>query len=126
MLDTNICIAFLLRPTPPLIDRFDRHFGQLQLSAISAAELRVGNRTSEDPQGDADRVEMFISQVALKNFNDEAAIHYGRIVRQVGVKRTSFDRLIAAHALSLGLTLVTANVADFADVPGLAVEDWTQ
>ena len=40
-------------------------------------------------------------------------------------KRGTFDRLIAAHALALGLTVVTNNERDFADVPGLKVENWT-
>ena len=45
--------------------------------------------------------------------------------RQLPFKRGSYDRLIAAHALSLGLTVVTGNTKHFADVPGLKVENWT-
>ena len=57
----------------------------------------------------------------MLDFDFKAAVAYAAIP----FKRASYDRLIAAHALSHGLTVVTANVADFADVPGLLVEDWT-
>ncbi|PMZ78725.1 VapC toxin family PIN domain ribonuclease, partial [Pseudomonas sp. FW306-2-11AD] len=50
-----------------------------------------------------------------------AAREYARLP----FKRARFDRLLAAHALSLGATIVTNNEADFADVPGLRVENWS-
>jgi len=63
----------------------------------------------------------FLEEIILLPFDESAARAYARLP----FKRVSFDRLIAAHALSLGLTLVTSNETDFADVPGLKVENWT-
>lgn len=125
LLDTNVCIDFLLGRSQPLRERIGQHFGALAVSAITVAELRVGSRTSSDPRGDERRVDDFVALVGLVPFDDKAANAYGRVVREVGIRRKSFDRLIGAHALSLGLVLVTNNEADFADIPGLRVENWT-
>jgi len=64
----------------------------------------------------------FFTLIAALPFDRAAAEYYAKIP----FRRGRFDRLIAAHALALGLTVVTANEADFADVPGLRVENWTQ
>lgn len=125
LLDTNVCIAFLVRPTQELIARLDANFGQLAVSAITVAELRVGNRTSSDPRGDEERLNVFLASVAAKPFDEAAALEYGKLVQATRVERMSFDRLIGAHAIALGRTLVTSNEKDFADMPGLRVENWT-
>ena len=62
-----------------------------------------------------------IEQVAVLPFDQAAASIYA----ELSFKRAGYDRLIAAHAMALGLIVATANVRDFADVPGLRVEDWT-
>lgn len=124
LLDTNACLDFLLARRAAIAPRMARAFGRLAVSAITAAELHVGNRYSAQPDEDARRVDHFLSRVAVKPFDDAASRRYANVVRLLGVQRTSFDRLIAAHALSLDLTLVTNNERDFADVPGLRVENW--
>lgn len=92
---------------------------------ISLAELRVGaKQIGADPEDDR-RLDAFVRLLNVREFDEGAAETYGMIAKTIGVKRKSFDRLIAAHALSLGLTLITNNEADFADVPGLKVENWT-
>lgn len=125
LLDTNVCIDFLLGRSDRLVEKIGRAFGKLAVSAITVAELRVGSRTSHDPEGDARRIDAFLAGVDVMSFDDKAAMAYGAAVREVGVKRKSFDRLIGAHAVALGFTLITGNEADFADVPGLKVENWT-
>ncbi len=124
LLDTNVCIDFLIRPTNQLIARLDQNFCSLSVSMITVAELRVGKQTSTDPKADDDRLNIFLDGVGVRNFDEAAAVEYGKLVRSVGMNRKSFDRLIAAHALALGFVLVTSNVKHFADVPGLVVEDW--
>ena len=62
----------------------------------------------------------------MKPFDDAAARFYANVIRVMGVERTSFDRLIAAHALSLDVALVTNNLRHFLKVPGLRVENWTE
>ena len=59
--------------------------------------------------------------VPILAFDEGAARQYGKLP----FKRARFDRLLAAHALSIGATVITNNEGDFADVPGLKVENWT-
>lgn len=125
LLDTNACIDFLERRSERLIAAVDRNFGQLSVSSITAAELLVGARGSTDSKRDAEHIEMFLSGLVVHPFDLRAARKYGALIRQIGVRRNSFDRLIGVHAVTLGHTLVTRNRQDFADVPGLVVEDWT-
>jgi tRNA(fMet)-specific endonuclease VapC len=125
LLDTNVCIDFLLHPTPSLISRFDLNFGQLAVSTITVAELRVGKQTSTDPKSDERRLNEFLAALDVRVFDERAALEYGNVVRSSGIDRKSFDRLIGAHAVAVGLTLVTNNLKHFADVPGLKVENWT-
>lgn len=126
LLDTNACLDFLLLRSPGLVERLGETFPSCSVSTITVAELRVGNRTSTDPLEDDRKLDLFLSALDVEPFDAAAADRYGRMMRDLALKRTSFDRLIAAHALSLGLTLVTSNTSDFADVPGLRIEDWTQ
>jgi tRNA(fMet)-specific endonuclease VapC len=124
LLDTNACIDFLVGRSTRLADRMGDAFGRLAVSTITVAELQVGSKTSQDAEGDKRRLDAFLAGVDVLPFDEAAAATYGTIARQIGVRRQSFDRLIAAHALSLGLTVVTRNETDFADVPGLKTENW--
>lgn len=127
LLDTNVCIDFALARSDALRDRIRDAFAQgLSISAVTLAELRVGARhQGADPEDDK-RLDKLVRVLALRDFDAAAAEAYGRIARQIGLKRRSFDRLIAAHAVALDLTLVTRDEVDFADVPGLKVENWSK
>lgn len=126
LLDTDICIDFVDGRSGVAKLRVEREFRHgLAISSITAGELLVGARASSDPVEDARRIEAFVQVMHCHDFDEAAARSYARIAKQIGVKRKSFDRLIAAHALALGLILVTSNVKQFADVPGLKVENWT-
>ena len=111
---------------PAIAPRVERAFGRLAVSSITAAVLHVGNRRSTEPDEDARRVDHFLRRVEAQPFDDAAARFYAKVVRSMGVERTSFDRLIAAHALSLDFTLVTANLRHFSKVPGLRIENWAE
>lgn len=126
LLDTNVCIDFLLARSEPLRRRIEPVFERIAVSTISLAELLVGNRTSTDPVGDEQRLAVFAATVLILPFDEQAATIYGQVVREIGVKRGSFDRLIGSQALALGRTLVTNDEADFTDIPGLKVENWTR
>lgn len=125
LLDTNVCIDFLNGRSEALRGRVRRHVAQgLAMSAISFAELRVGARTSADRAADDRRLDLLASVILVRDFDRAAADAFARIARRHGGRRNSFDRLIAAHALALDLTLVTGNEADFAGIDGLRIENW--
>jgi len=126
LLDTNICIDFVDGRNDIARRRVETGFRSgLSISSITAGELLVGARGTSDPVEDARKIERFIEVVTCHDFDEAAARSYARIAKQIGVRRKSFDRLIAAHALALGLVLVTNNVRYFADVAGLKIENWT-
>lgn len=91
----------------------------LVTSSIAFAEVAQGSVRGKPPP--FARLEQFADAVPVLGFDYHAARAYATLP----FKRASYDQLIAAHALSLGLTVVTDNVAHFADVPGLRVENWT-
>ncbi len=93
--------------------------GEIGISAISYAEVAYGTRIGKPPPPEV--LEAFISVIPLLPFDEAAAREYARLP----FKRARFDRLLAAHALSIGAIVITNNEADFADVPGLRVENWT-
>lgn len=125
LLDTNICIDFVDGRNEVVKDRFRLAYRSgVAVSSITAAELLVGPKESDDPAGDREKAEKFLRVIGIVDFDQAAANAYAALVQRVGMKRRSFDRLIAAHALSLGQILVTSNTKHFADVPGLKVENW--
>lgn len=93
--------------------------GTLAISVISYAEVAYGTYAGKPPTPEV--LEAFIAAIPLLPFDEVAAREYARLP----FKRARFDRLLAAHALSIGATVVTNNESDFADVPGLKVENWT-
>lgn len=93
--------------------------GELAVSAIAFAEMALGSWNGKNPPLAV--LDKFLEEVELVDFDVLAAKQYA----QLDFKRGNFDRLIAAHAISLGLTLVTNNERDFADIAGLRTENWT-
>jgi tRNA(fMet)-specific endonuclease VapC len=93
--------------------------GEIAFSVISYAEVAHGTYVGKPPS--AKTLAAFVAAIPLVAFDEAAALGYARLP----FKRARFDRLLAAHALSIGATVITNNEADFADVPGLKVENWT-
>jgi tRNA(fMet)-specific endonuclease VapC len=127
MLDTNICI-YLMKPHPPevLARLLQLDHGDVVMSIITYAELRVGLEGLGSTRAQNERaLQLLTSDIPVLPFDEAAAERYG--VQRAAVRdrrRDALDRLIAAHAASLGLTLITNNEADFRDYPGLIVENW--
>jgi tRNA(fMet)-specific endonuclease VapC len=120
LFDSNILIAAMMASDARLEERMaECDEGDIATSAIVYAEVAHGCMNGKPPA--IDRLDAFVEEVEVLPF-DRAA---GRAYAALPFMRGSYDRLIAAHALSLGLTLITANERDFADIPGLAVENWT-
>jgi tRNA(fMet)-specific endonuclease VapC len=127
MLDTNICI-YLMRHQPPEVARRFAALrqGDVVMSAVTFAELRYGVERDPQLREAADRaLSALIEDIAVVPFDAEAGMRYGIVPAAVrDRRRDALDRLIAAHAVSRGLVLVTNNEADFAGYPGLAIENW--
>lgn len=128
MLDTNICVYVLHRHPPEVLARLQaRHEGEVVMSVVTYAELRAGlEMQAQDRQHDEQVLALLIRRIPVLAFDAAAAVSYG--VQRAAVRerrRDALDRLIAAHAVCVGATLVTNNEADFKDLPGLVVENWT-
>jgi len=120
LLDANIVVYALDGASPALRERLESHEpGEVAISAISFAEVVYGSWTGKPPTPEV--LDAFIAAIPILPFEEAAARAYARLP----FKRARFDRLLAAHALSIGATVVTNNAADFADVPGLKIENWT-
>lgn len=126
LIDTNIAIH-ARDGFDPVLDRLGRHDGLVFLSALSLAELQRGlYATGADAALRQARLRKILQTIPVLAFDAVAAETYGQIIAQIGwARRRDFDRMIAAHALATGCTLVTANSQDFSDIPGLSLENWT-
>lgn len=127
LLDTNICIYLLQGRPPALVQRISAlRVGELAMSVITYAELMAGVQAgSTQRQRHARALQDFTELVPVLPFDEAAAREYARLRAAVrDCQRNAMDRLIAAHACSRGLTLVTNNEADFRVFPGLKVENW--
>jgi tRNA(fMet)-specific endonuclease VapC len=128
MLDTNICIHIIRRRPQSMLERFGTFaVGDIGLSAITLAELEYGASNSRDPRRNRDALQRFIAPLEVSSFDRAATEAYGRIrtiLERKGWPIGPMDLLIAAHAVSLGVRLVTSNEDEFKRVPGLVVENW--
>jgi tRNA(fMet)-specific endonuclease VapC len=127
MLDTNVCIHVLRHPNSPIADRFKENEASLSISAITLHELHFGADRSQRPALQRELTAKLAARLTVFDFNDEAASHSGNIhavLAKSGNLIGAYDMLIAGHARSLGLTVVTNNIKDFKRVDGLLYEDW--
>lgn len=130
MLDTNICIYAIKHKPDTVIRKFLSHDPEeLCISAITYAELRHGVEKSMAVERNRIAMSLFLSPITILQFDERAAEEYGRIKAELEKKGTPIgpmDTLIASHAKSRGLIIVTNNTREFNRVVGLTVEDWTQ
>lgn len=128
MLDTNICIYVIKQKPRSVLERFAVFpVGDLGISVITLAELEYGASKSSEPDRNREALEQFASPLEIAVFDRLATSVYGKIralLEKRGRPIGSMDLLIAAHALSLNVRLVTNNVREFKRVPGLRVENW--
>lgn len=120
MLDTNVIIDAIEARSPPLAGRMaECDEGDLVTSVIAYSEAALGSVHGKPPPLQV--LDAFLEDIPVLDFDRDAALAYAALP----FKRGRFDRLIAAHALSRDLIVVTDNEQDFRDVPGLRVENWT-
>jgi len=126
MLDTDISSYIIKRRPATLADKFEKHAEALSVSVMTAAELRFGAEKAGRPKL-AELVEAYLERLAILDWTKEVSVHYARIRSQLersGKPIGNMDLLIASHAVSQGMTLVTNNLKHFSTVPGLKVEVW--
>ena len=128
LLDTNICIAMIRNRPADLIKKLTSHRpGDVGVSVITVAELVHGAQKSAQPEQNMMALDQFLLPLDVADFDQSAAAAYGQIrayLEKKGMLIGSMDMLIAAHALSLDVVLVTNNIQAFKRVPNLKVEDW--
>lgn len=129
MLDTNICIfAIKKRPVTILANLQTHKPSDICISSITYAELCHGVEKSQARDRNRLALTMFLSNISIIPFDESVAMEYGRVraaLEKNGTPIGPLDTQIAAHAKSLGMTLVTNNTREFERVKGLMIEDWS-
>jgi tRNA(fMet)-specific endonuclease VapC len=130
LLDTNICILLIRQKSPQILAKLTAHgLDDVGVSAITVAELQYGVYKSSQIDQNQRALDQFLLPLNILSFDPHAALRYGQVraaLERQGLPIGSLDTLIAAHALSAQLILVTNNVREFSRVAGLQIEDWTQ
>lgn len=127
MLDTNMCI-YAQKNCLQVIENIKNNLDNgIAISSITFAELQYGVQASANIEKNTISLYKFLSIVEVLDFNSSAAIEYGKIradLRKKGTPIGNMDMLIAAHAKSENLIVVTHNTKEFERVEGLQLEDW--
>jgi len=128
MLDTNICIYVIKRRPGALIERLGAlRVGEVGISTITLAELEYGASKSAQRKRNRQALHEFVSALHVAAFDVPATAAYGDLrasLERKGRPIGSMDLMIAAHAISLSVTVVTNNEREFKRVAGLRVENW--
>lgn len=129
MLDTNIVI-YTIKNRPTVVkEAFQAHYGQMCISTVTLMELIYGAEKSAVPGRNLLDVEGFAARLDVLDYDSEAAAHSGQLRAELaknGQPIGPYDQMIAGHARSRGLVLVTNNVREFERVPGLRLENWAK
>lgn len=129
LIDTNICIYIMNQRPPALIQKFkDTEIGQIGISAITVSELSYGVAKSKFQKQNSKRLEEFLIPFEILPYDENASTCYGEIRSQLESRGNiigPLDLLIAAHALSRNLILVTNNEKEFKRIESLNIENWS-
>ncbi|WP_272943812.1 type II toxin-antitoxin system tRNA(fMet)-specific endonuclease VapC [Crystallibacter crystallopoietes] len=128
MLDINIATYVLKNRPEHLRRKFNENAGRLALSAVALSELAYGAEKSSRVAANLEILDGFIARLEVLPFDEAAAYHAGQIradLQEAGPPIGAYDVMIAGHARSAGLTVVTNNRREFERVPGLQLADWS-
>lgn len=129
MLDTDTCSYIMKRSNDTVLKRLQKVLvSDVCISVITKSELLFGVELSPRRQSDELALNEFLVYVEVLDFTDEAAFHYAKIradLKKRGAMIGANDLFIAAHARSLGFTLVTNNTRKFGRIRDLDIENWT-
>jgi tRNA(fMet)-specific endonuclease VapC len=130
LLDTNICIYLIKQKPTRVKEKFSAYsVGEIGVSSITVGELWYGVAKSERRETNEQALEQFLLPLVVSTFDEGAAEVYGEIraaLEKEGRPIGAMDMLIAAHAVSMGVVLVTNNEREFSRVPELIVENWAR
>jgi len=130
LLDTNICIYIIKQHPKQVIEHLRTLLvGDVAISAITLAELEYGAAKSSRPEQNREALIAFTAPLEVLPFDDDASLHYGEIradLERSGMVIGAMDMLIAAHARSRSLKLVTNNSREFQRIHGLDIENWVK
>ncbi len=127
LLDTNILIYTIKNRPEEVRKTFNLHSGQMAISTITVGELIFGAERSSQPEKNLLDIEGLIARLEVLDFDTDAANHFGQIRAELyaqGQTIGPYDMMIAGHARSNGLILVTNNTKEFDRVKGLRVKNW--
>lgn len=126
MLDTNMCIYLMKNQPEQVAKRFAQcYVGDVVMSAITFAELEYGVTVCENSVRERRNLAALVEDIPVAPFDASAATAYGPIREATRErKKDQLDKLIAAHAVALDVTLVTNNERDFVAYPRLKIENW--
>jgi tRNA(fMet)-specific endonuclease VapC len=130
MLDTNICIYLIKQQPREVIEQFQGiALGEITISTVTVAEMMYGVEKSQHKDQNKTALQAFLAPLEIVDFDFGAAQQYGVIrayLEKAGKSIGAYDLMIAAHALSLGLILVTNHEQEFHRIPDLVVENWVK
>lgn len=130
LLDTNICIYIIKKRPDKVLQKFEGlSLGSVAISSITLAELHYGIMKSSNPEKNQEALDKFLTPLEIVDFDYFATLEYGRIRAELeknGTPIGPLDTLIAAHAKSLNLTLVTNNEKEFQRIQELKIENWAK
>ncbi len=128
LIDTNICIYVMNKRPPEVIQKFkNTEIGQISISSITVSELYYGVFKSKLQKENSNRLEEFLTPFEILAYDENASKFYGAIrskLENQGSVIGPLDMLIAAHALSNDMVLVTNNEKEFKRIPSLKIENW--
>lgn len=129
MLDTDTCIYVIKRKPPHIKRLFNANVGQLCISAVTYGELICGVEKSQSTERNQRDLEGFAARLEILQFDPAAAQQFGQVKAELelsGGMIGPYDMMIAGHARSHGLILVSNNLREFSRVEGLRVENWLE
>ena len=130
MLDTNICIYIIKQKPKAALEKFKKMKNtDICISSITYSELIYGAEKSSNVAKNMIALTMFLANIEILPYDENASVTYGLIRAKLEKKGNligPLDMLIAAHAKSLNMTLVSNNLKEFKRVDGLKLDNWVE
>jgi len=129
ILDTNICIYIINEKPEKVLRKFEQYpVHEFGISSITHAELQYGVEKSRNKEANQNALDEFLLPLTILPFHGKnMVVYYGEIrafLESKGKTIGPLDTLIAAHALSLELTVISSNIKEFSRIPNLKCENW--